>query len=147
MMMLFSIDVAPGAAISAESAAFRLEAHSRHQKPGSETEEHVLDHMVRLDAKNVFANFRRQMPVSQMPGKARKLIGILVPHFDDWLQSGLHLQPPEIFELQAISFDHRNRFRKVEKDIFSLIRRQANSAAMARVEIEREGACCLFFRP
>ena len=103
--------------------------------------------MIGPDAKNLVSNLRRQMAVSQMPGKARKLIGILVPHFDEWLRSSLHLQPPAIFELQAISFAHRYRFRKVEKDIFSLIRRQANAAAMARVEIERECACCLLLRP
>jgi len=139
--------VAVVVAVTAVSAAFRLEWGLHHDKLRFKAKQHVLDHMIGPNAKNLVSNFRRQMPVSQMPGKARKLIGILVPHFDDWLQSGLHLQPPEIFELQAISFDHRNRFRKVEKDIFSLIRRQANSAAMARVEIEREGACCLFFRP
>ena len=52
-----------------------------------------------------------------------------------------------IFELQAISIGHRNRFRKVEKDIFALIRRQANAAAMTRIKIEGESACRLFLRP
>jgi hypothetical protein len=49
--------------------------------------------------------------------------------------------------LQAISIGHRNRVRKIEKDIFALIRSQANAAAMARVKIESEGACRLFRRP
>ena len=49
--------------------------------------------------------------------------------------------------LQAISIGHRDRFRKVEEDIFALIRRQANAAAVARVEIERETACRPFNRP
>jgi hypothetical protein len=49
--------------------------------------------------------------------------------------------------LQAISIGHRYRFRKIEKDIFALIRNQANAAPMARVEIESERACGLFFRP
>jgi hypothetical protein len=49
--------------------------------------------------------------------------------------------------LQAVSIGHRNRFRKVEKDILSLIRSQANAAAMARVKIESERACRLFLRP
>jgi hypothetical protein len=49
--------------------------------------------------------------------------------------------------LQAISIDHRHCFRKVEKDILALIRRQANAAAMARVKIERERARRLFPRP
>jgi hypothetical protein len=49
--------------------------------------------------------------------------------------------------LQAISIGHRNRFRKVEKDIFALIRGHANPATMPRVKIESESACRLFLRP
>jgi hypothetical protein len=37
--------------------------------------------------------------------------------------------------LQAIAIGHRNRFRKVEKDILALIRSEANAAAMPRVKI------------
>src|SRR5258708_9205395 len=55
--------------------------------------------------------------------------------------------PPSIFKLQAISIGHRNRLRKVEKDIFALIRNQANAAAMARVKIESGSSCRLFLRP
>jgi hypothetical protein len=49
--------------------------------------------------------------------------------------------------LQAISVGHRNRFRKVEKDIFSLIRSKANAAAVPPVKIESESACGFFLRP
>jgi hypothetical protein len=40
--------------------------------------------------------------------------------------------------LQAISIGHRNRLRKIQKDIFALIRCQANATAMAPVKIESE---------
>jgi hypothetical protein len=49
--------------------------------------------------------------------------------------------------LQAISIGHRNRFRQVEKDVFAMIRSQANAAAMARIKIESESACRFFLRP
>jgi len=49
--------------------------------------------------------------------------------------------------LQAISIGHRNRFRKVEQDIFALIPSQPNAAAMACVKIESESACRRFTRP
>jgi hypothetical protein len=49
--------------------------------------------------------------------------------------------------LQAISIGHRNCFRKIEKDLFALIRSQANAAAMARVKIESESVRRLFARP
>ena len=60
---------------------------------------------------------------------------------------GLNLEPPSVFKLQPISISHGNRLRKVEKNIFTLIRRQAKAAAMARVKIESERSCCLFLRP
>lgn len=82
-----------------------------------------------------------------MPSKAHKLIEILMPDFDNKFRSRLNIYPPPIFKLQAISIGHRHRFRKVEKDIFALIRRQANATAMARVEIERETACRHIPRP
>ena len=70
-----------------------------------------------------------------------------MPDFDDRLRGGLDLEPSPIVQLQAISIRHGNGLRKIEKDIFALIRHQTNAAAMARVEIESEGACCLFCRP
>jgi hypothetical protein len=40
--------------------------------------------------------------------------------------------------LQAISIGHCNRPREIQKNIFALIRSQANATAMARVKIESE---------
>src|SRR5262245_5086197 len=87
------------------------------------------------------------MPISQMPGEAHELVGILMPDFDDRLSGGFDLEQSPILELHGISIGHGNRFRKIEKDIFALIRSQANAAAMTRIEIEREGARRSFLRP
>jgi hypothetical protein len=67
--------------------------------------------------------------------------------FDNELRRSLNLEPPTIFELQAISISHGNRLGKIEKDIFALIPSQANSASMARVKIESKRACHIFRRP
>ena len=67
--------------------------------------------------------------------------------FDNVLRGGLNLQPPSVFQLQPISIRHGNGLWQVEKNIFPLIRGKANAAAMARVKIESERACCFFFRP
>ena len=127
--------------------AFGLEGSSHVHKIRSQPLEHLFDHMVRPNAKNLASNFGRQMPISQVPGKTRKLTGILMPDFDNELGSSLNLQQPSVVKLQAISVGHGNRLRKIEKDIFALVRGQANATAMARVEIERDGACRLFLRP
>jgi hypothetical protein len=133
--------------VATVSAAFRLEGGHHLCEIRSKPAEHILDYMIGPKAKNLVSNFSRQMPISQMPGKTHKLIGILVTCFDNKLGSGLNLEPPPVVELQAISIGHCNRFRKVEKDIFALIRSQANAAAMARVKVESESTCRLFLRP
>jgi len=127
-------------AVVAVGAAFRLERGLQLRKLRAEAMEHLLDHMVGPNAKNPIANFSRQMPISQMPGKAHELIGLFMSYFDDSLRGGLDLQQPAVFQLQAIPLGHGNRFRKIEKDILALIRHQANAPAVAGVKIERESA-------
>jgi hypothetical protein len=139
--------IAVTVAITAVGTAFRLERGLQLQKLRSGAMEHLLDHMIGPNAKNLIANFSRQMPISQVPGEAHELVGIPMPDFDDRLSGGFDLQQPAVFKLQGISIGHSNRFWKIEKDIFALIRRQANAAAMTSIEVEREGACRAFLRP
>jgi hypothetical protein len=113
-MMMPIVVVVVRVAVVAIGAALRLEGGLHLHKICSETAEHILNHMVGADAKDLFSNFRRQMPISQMPGKAYKLMGILMPDFDNKLRSRLNFEPPPVVELQAISIGHCNRFRKVE---------------------------------
>jgi hypothetical protein len=133
--------------MAAVCATFGLEGNLHPCKIRSQAVEHILDDVVGPNTKNLLSNFSWQVPVSQMPGQAHKLIGVFVPDFNNQLRSGLNLEPSPIFKLQAISIGHRNRIRKIEKDIVALIRSQANAAAMARVEVESERASRLFLRP
>ena len=134
-------------AITAVGAAFRLERSLQPEKLGSEAMEHVLDHMIRANAKNPIENFSRQVPVSQMPGKAHELIGITVRDLDNRLRSRLHHEQSPIFELQGVPVSHSNRFRQIQKHILALIRNESDATAMARVEIERESARRMFHGP
>lgn len=146
-MMMSAVSVIVIVAVAAVCTAFGLEGDLYLHEIRSETAEHILDHMVGANAKNVVPNFRRQMPVSQMPSKPRERMRIFVSDFDDGLRGCVDLQPPSVVQLQAISIRHCDGFWQVEKDILPLIRSKANAAAMARVKIERERACCFFFRP
>ena len=103
--------------------------------------------MVGPESENLVSNFSRQMPISKMPGKAHKLIRILMSCLDDKLGSGLNLKPSPILELKAISLSHGDRLREVEKDIVALIRGEANAATMARFKIESESTGRLFLGP
>jgi hypothetical protein len=134
-------------AVATISAAFGLKRGLHHYQMRSETTQHGLDHVIRSDTKDLVSNFGRQMPVSQMPGKTHKLIGIFMPDFDSFFGSGLYPEPPPILELQAVSVGHRDCFRKIEKDIFALVRGETSAATMARIEVESESTRRLFLGP
>jgi hypothetical protein len=146
-MVMPSVTLVVMVAVVAVSAALGLEGNPHFYKICAEGLEHILDHMVRPNAKNLVSNFSRQMPISEMPGKAHKLFRIFMPDFYNRLRCGLNLEPSPIVKLQAIAVCHRDRFREVEKDIFALIRSQPNAAAMASVKIESENARRRFLRP
>src|SRR5882762_7998511 len=146
-MMMPILTMGAMVAVAAVSATFGLERDLQLYKICTESKEHVLDHVVRPNAKNLVSNFSRQMPISQMPRKARQLIGIFMSDFDNDLCRSLNLEPSTIFKLQAISISHGDRLGKVEQDIFALIPSQANTASMARVKIESERSCRVFRWP
>jgi hypothetical protein len=134
-------------AVAAVSAAFGLERSLHRCQVRSEPMEHSLNYMIGPNAEDLISNFGRQMPISQMPGNTHELIRIRVPDFYNKLRGGLNLQQPSIVELQGISIGHGYRFWKIEKNIFARIRREANAAAMACVEVERDNAGRLLLRP
>src|SRR5690349_16737332 len=142
--MMMSLVIMVVMSLSAISTAFRLKGGLHFYEICSEAKKHVLDHMVRSNAKNLISNLSRQMPIAQMPRKTHKLVAILMPDFNNQLRRGLNPEPSSILKLQTISIGHRDRFRKVEKHVFTLIRSQANATAMSRVKIESEQARCFF---
>jgi hypothetical protein len=137
-MMMPTLTMCAMVAMAAVSAAFGLERDLHPHEIRSKTNEHILDHVVRSNAKNLTSNFSRQVPISQMPRKACQLIGVFMSDFDNELCCSLNLEPSAVFKLQTISISHGNRLGKVEQDIFALIPSQANAASMARVKIESE---------
>src|ERR1700756_1817375 len=146
-MMMPVLPMGAMVAVTGVSAAFGLEGDVHPYKVCSEAKEHILDHVVGPNAKNLVSNFSRQMPISQMPREASKLVGVFMLDFDDELRRSLNLEPSTIFKLQAISVGHSNRLRKVEQDIFALIPSQTDAASMPRVEIKSKGACRFFRWP
>jgi hypothetical protein len=146
-MMMPAVTMVVMVDVVAVSATLGLKRGLHFRELRAEAVEHMLDHMVGTNAQNLVPNFSRQMPISEVPSQAHKLVRISVPNFDNRLRSSLNQQPPPVFQLQTISVSHRNRFRKVEKDIFAFVRSQTNAAAMTRVKIESESACRVFLRP
>src|ERR1700758_2486617 len=116
-MMMPILPMSAMVTVAGVSAAFRLKWDLHLYKICSESKEHILDHVVRPNAKDLVSNFSRQMPISQMPREARQLIGIFMSDFDNELCRSLNLEPSTIFELQTISISHGNRLGKVEQNI------------------------------
>lgn len=77
-------------AVAGVSAAFGLKGSLHDDQIRSEATKHILDHMVRPNAKELVLNFGRQMPISEMPGKPHKLIGVFMPDLDNKLSSRLN---------------------------------------------------------
>jgi hypothetical protein len=63
-MMMPSVIVVVMVAVVGVSAAFGLEGGLHLYKIRSEAMEHILDHVVGPNAKNLVSNFSRQMPIS-----------------------------------------------------------------------------------
>src|SRR5579859_6203239 len=116
-MMLLIVVLSVIMAMAAVSATFRLEGGQRVCKIRAETTEHLFYNVVGPEAENVVSDFGRQMPISEMPGEAHKLAGIIVTCFDEKLSGGSDLEPPSVVQQQAVSIAHCNRFWKLEKDI------------------------------
>lgn len=139
--------VAVAVRFTAVGTSFGLKGGLHLHEVSAESKEHVLDHVVRPNAKSLAADFSGQMSISEVPGEAYKLVGIVVPHLDNRLGGRLDSQPLPILELQAISIGHRNGAWQIDKDVPAVIRHQANAPAMTRVKINGEGVCSLFPGP
>ena len=83
---------------AAVSTPFRLKGHSCLDQDCSEALQHVLDHVIGPYAKRFLPYLGRQMPITQVPGKAHQLTWIVVRDFNDGLRSGLKLQPLPIIK-------------------------------------------------
>jgi hypothetical protein len=147
-MMMFTVTMAVVVAMAvAIGATFGLEGRLYFREFCSEAAEHLLDYVVGPNAKDMVSNFRRQMPISEMPRQTYELVGIFMSNFENRFGRGLNFETPPVLELQSVSVRHGHRFGKIEKDIFTLVRRQANTPAMACVKIESESSRYFFFRP
>jgi hypothetical protein len=134
-------------AVAAVRAAFGPKRSAHVHKIGPEAAEHILDDMVRPNAKNLVLNFSGQMSISQMPCQAHALIGIFMSDFNEKFGSRPDLQPASIIELQAISICHCDRFRKIEENLFALVSRHPDATAVARIRVERQSVDRFFFWP
>src|SRR5215469_4994107 len=82
-----------------------------------------------------------------MPCQAYQLMAVRMPDLYEGFGSGFDPQPAAVIKLQPIAVGHGDRLREIKQEILVLVCRKANAPSMTRVEIERESAGSLFFRP
>src|SRR5215469_16876071 len=82
-----------------------------------------------------------------MPGEAHQLMAIRMLDLNKCFVRGSDPEPVAVLQLQPIAVGHSDSLGKIKKNILSVVRREANSSSMTCVEIERESAGGLFFRP
>jgi hypothetical protein len=85
-------------AVVSVRAALGLKKSAHVYKICSEPAEHILDHVVGPNAKNLVLNFSGQMSISEMPCQAHALMRILMSDFNEKFGSCLDLQPSSIIE-------------------------------------------------
>ena len=118
------------------STAFRVERSVDLRDGRAKAADHVRDDMVIADQQALFAYFRRQMPVAEMPGNAGEMHGVGTGDFQEPLQRGFHLDQPAVLQHQRIPVLQRRHFWEVEEEIKAAIRRQCDAAAMPVVAIQ-----------
>ncbi len=69
--MIFPVIMVVMMAMATVSTTLGLEGAPDLHEVGSETAEHILDHMVGPNTKNLVSNFREEMAVAKVPSKAR----------------------------------------------------------------------------
>jgi hypothetical protein len=133
--------------VAAVGAALGLKRSPHLRETRSEAFEHGLDHMVGSDAKNRVADFCRQMPVPEMPGKTRQLPGVCMPDLYNRLRGRLYFEPSPVLQLQPVTIGHGNGLQQIEEDLFALIRDQADTPTVTLFEIESDGSPGFMLRP
>lgn len=132
--------------MSAIGPAFRREGRGDGFDRGTQSPQHVGNHMVLADEDAVRLHLGREMPVAEMPGNPAEERGI-GGDLDDRFWRFLHCDPAAIFEGKPVSRHQHLGAVEIEQKILALVAGELQPAAVAVVEIERDRAPCLVLGP
>src|SRR4029077_6597121 len=91
--------------------AFGLESSLDFVQRGSKTVQHFFNHVIGPDTQGIFADFRREMAISKVPGEPHQLMAIMMSDFHQGFSSGSDPEPSSIVELESVAVGHRDRLR------------------------------------
>ena len=125
--------------VAAVGAALGLKRRPDLHETRSQAFQHGFDHMVGSNAEKGATDLRRQMPIPQMPGKARQFGGVPVPDLYNRLGCRLYFEPSPVIQPQPVSIGHGDGFRQIEEDLFALIGHQTDASTVTLFEVESNG--------
>lgn len=114
-------------------AALRLEGGFHHLDGGAEAARHLLQHTVAGDADTVGKQLSGHVPVAEMPGEPREVMGILRHDFRHRLLGGNHGHDAPVFQRQPVTVPQPRRLVEVEQESDVVLPAHGDAAAVAPV--------------
>jgi hypothetical protein len=101
--------------------------------------DHFRQDMVVLDVEGIGGDFRRGVPVADVPGHAHQPERVLGAHLDQILGGSLDQHKTAILQLQRVAFRQYARLVEIEQDVAAMIGLQHGAPALAVIMGEHNG--------
>ena len=95
--------------------------------------------MIGADTQALAHHLNRQVPVAEMPGKAKQMLGVFSPDFEKRLGCTDNLHEAAILKLERITRAQGYRFGQIEQETKASHALHRNPTAMAIIEIKDHG--------
>jgi hypothetical protein len=101
--------------------------------------DHFREDMVVLDVEGIGGDFRRGVPVADVPGHAHQPERVLGTHLDQILGGSRDQHKTAILQLQRVAFRQHARLVEIEQDVAAMIGLQHGAPALAVLMGEHNG--------
>lgn len=100
--------------------------------------DHVRDNMVEKDTQMGLANFRRQVPVADMPGQFSQMHPIPTPDFEQMFGRASDKHLAAILKDKAVAVAKKDRFGQIDENLPAAVQRQQLAPQMPVVMRKRD---------
>jgi hypothetical protein len=139
MAVLMIMAVAPVLAAMVVGAALGPEGPCDLRGRAALSADHVRQDMVVLDVEGIGGDFRRGVPVADVPGHAHQPERVLGAHLDQILGGSRDQHKTAILQLQRVAFRQHARLVEIEQDVAAMIGLQHGAPALAVLMGEHNG--------
>lgn len=128
--------VVMGVVRAAVGAALGIKWRSHIPHPGAQALQHMGDDGVASDQDPVSLNLRCKMSIAEVPREAKERCRILGPHLKKRLVASKDFDNAAILKPEAVAVAKQRGLRQIQKALGSMVRRDDDPAAMARIVVE-----------